>query len=121
MTREGKPVAELGPGDFVGELSLLDPGPRDATVTALTPVTVMAGWILIWNALQVHRAAGLSWHSVSEEAYPASHTVLPVIRIPAPSQGALRGQTARSRLCGHAARKGICGKTHQSIIQAGRG
>jgi CRP-like cAMP-binding protein len=41
VTREGKPVAELGPGDFVGELSLLDPGPRDATVTALTPVTVM--------------------------------------------------------------------------------
>lgn len=41
VTREGKPVAELGPGDFVGELSLLDPGPRDATVTALTPMTVM--------------------------------------------------------------------------------
>lgn len=41
VSREGKPVAELGPGDFVGELSLLDPGPRDATVTALTPVTVM--------------------------------------------------------------------------------
>ena len=41
VTREGKPVAELGPGDFVGELSLLDPAPRDATVTALTPMTVM--------------------------------------------------------------------------------
>ena len=41
VTREGKPVAELGPGDFVGELSLLAPGPRDATVTALTPMTVM--------------------------------------------------------------------------------
>ena len=41
VTREGKPVAELGPGDFVGELSLLDPGPRNATVTALTPMTVM--------------------------------------------------------------------------------
>ena len=41
VTREGKPVAELGPGDFVGELSLLAPGLRDATVTALTPMTVM--------------------------------------------------------------------------------
>jgi CRP-like cAMP-binding protein len=41
VTREGKPVAELGPGDFVGELSLLDPAPRDASVTALTPMTVM--------------------------------------------------------------------------------
>ena len=41
VTRDGKPVAELGPGDFVGELSLLDPAPRDASVTALTPLTVM--------------------------------------------------------------------------------
>lgn len=41
VSREGKPVAELGPGDFVGELSLLDPGPRNATVTTLTPMTVM--------------------------------------------------------------------------------
>ena len=41
ITRKGKPVAELGPGDYVGELSLLDPAPRDATVTALTPMTVM--------------------------------------------------------------------------------
>ncbi len=41
VTREGKPVAELGAGDFVGELSLLDPGPRDATVIAVTPMTVM--------------------------------------------------------------------------------
>lgn len=42
VTREGKPVAELGPGDFFGELALLQSGPRDATVTALTPMEVMA-------------------------------------------------------------------------------
>jgi CRP/FNR family transcriptional regulator len=36
----GKPVGTLGPGDQVGELALLDPAPRNATVTSVTDVTV---------------------------------------------------------------------------------
>jgi CRP-like cAMP-binding protein len=36
----GHVVAELGPGDFAGEMSLLARGPRTATVTAVTPLTV---------------------------------------------------------------------------------
>src|SRR5437764_634882 len=34
VTRDGFEVAQLGPGDYFGELAVLDPGPRDATVTA---------------------------------------------------------------------------------------
>ena len=33
VERDGSEVAVLGPGDYFGELSLLDPGPRAATVT----------------------------------------------------------------------------------------
>jgi len=40
MVRGRRSVGEVGPGDHVGELALLDPAPRSATVTALTPMTV---------------------------------------------------------------------------------
>lgn len=41
VTRDGKRVAVIGPGDFFGELALLDRGLRDATVTALTPMEII--------------------------------------------------------------------------------
>ena len=41
VTRGGKKVGEVLPGDFFGELSALDGGPRSATVTAVTPVKVL--------------------------------------------------------------------------------
>ena len=41
VRRNGKKVAVLGPGAVVGELSLLDHGPRTATVTTDTEATVL--------------------------------------------------------------------------------
>ena len=40
-------MAKLGPGDFVGEVALLDGGPRTATVTAVTPLRLVGitGWV----------------------------------------------------------------------------
>jgi CRP-like cAMP-binding protein len=37
--RSGNDVAELGPGDYFGELSLFDPAPRNASVSAIDTVT----------------------------------------------------------------------------------
>ena len=41
VKRNGKKVTTLGPGSVVGELSLLDHGPRTATVTTDTATTLL--------------------------------------------------------------------------------
>ena len=41
VKRNGKKVASLGPGSIVGELSLLDHGPRTATATCETDCTLL--------------------------------------------------------------------------------
>ncbi len=41
VSRDGQEIATVSTGDFQGEISLLDGGPRTATVTTTTPTTVM--------------------------------------------------------------------------------
>ena len=42
VTRGGREVAELGPGDYFGELSLFDPAPRNASVSAVGPMSLVS-------------------------------------------------------------------------------
>lgn len=51
VTRGGKQVAVLGPGDSFGELSLLDRSPRNATVTADTDIDAVILGQREFNAL----------------------------------------------------------------------
>ena len=41
VTRNGRRVGEVLPGDFFGELSAIDGGPRTASITAVTPFRVV--------------------------------------------------------------------------------
>ena len=41
VARHGLPVAQLGPGSFFGDLALLDRAPRNATITAETPMELV--------------------------------------------------------------------------------
>jgi CRP-like cAMP-binding protein len=41
VERDGVQITVLGPGDFIGEMSLLDGGPRSATVTALSAISTL--------------------------------------------------------------------------------
>ncbi len=53
VERGGTTVATLGAGDWFGELSVIDAGPRDATITSTTPVELMViGRRQFWGALQ---------------------------------------------------------------------
>ncbi len=42
ITRAGRPVASMGPGEAFGEISVLDAGPRTATATAIDATEVLA-------------------------------------------------------------------------------
>ena len=41
VARDGRSVSSLGPGDYFGELALLDDGPRSASVTSTTDMTLL--------------------------------------------------------------------------------
>src|SRR3954453_891164 len=50
VIQDGNTVAELGPGEFFGEMGVLERAPRNATVVAKTPMT-----LLTLNAWDVKR------------------------------------------------------------------
>ena len=41
VERDGRTLRELGPGDFLGEIALVDGSPRTATVTAIDPIQAL--------------------------------------------------------------------------------
>jgi CRP/FNR family transcriptional regulator, cyclic AMP receptor protein len=55
VTRGGEPVADLGPGDFFGEMGLLERTLRNATVTAKSPMRLIT--LTGWDLKRVERAA----------------------------------------------------------------
>jgi CRP/FNR family cyclic AMP-dependent transcriptional regulator len=53
VVRDGQVLARLGPGEFFGELSVLDGAPRIASVVADEPTTCLA--LSTWDAERVLR------------------------------------------------------------------
>jgi CRP/FNR family transcriptional regulator, cyclic AMP receptor protein len=53
VVRDGEVIAHVGPGEFFGELSVLDGGPRTASVIADGPTTCLA--LATWDAERVLR------------------------------------------------------------------
>jgi CRP/FNR family cyclic AMP-dependent transcriptional regulator len=55
VTRDGERVAELGPGEFFGEMGVLGDGQRTATVVATSPMTLLA--LSHWDVKRMERQA----------------------------------------------------------------
>ena len=72
VTRGGEHVADLGPGDFFGEMGLLEKTLRNATVTAKTPMRLIT--LTGWDLKRVERTAPQAIErvrAVLEERRPA--------------------------------------------------
>jgi CRP/FNR family cyclic AMP-dependent transcriptional regulator len=64
VTRGGEHVADLGPGDFFGEMGLLEKTLRNATVTAKTPMRLVT--LTGWDLRRVERTAPQAIERVRE-------------------------------------------------------
>ncbi len=72
VTRGGETLAELGPGDFFGEIGLLEKSLRTATVEATTPMRLIT--LTGWDLARVEKAmpeAIEQLHKTIEERRPA--------------------------------------------------
>jgi CRP/FNR family transcriptional regulator, cyclic AMP receptor protein len=73
VRRDGTRVAELGPGDFFGEVGLLVTGRRTADVVASSPMTLIAMFDSNFRRLESRRPAfSERIRSVLEERLPRS-------------------------------------------------
>lgn len=66
VTVDGDQVAAVGPGDFQGEISLLDGGPRTATVVATSPMRLLV-------------ASGQEFDQLLDEAPTIARKMLPAL------------------------------------------
>lgn len=72
VTRGGETLAELGPGDFFGEIGLLEKSLRTATVEATSPMRLIT--LTGWDMARVEKAmpeAVEQLHRTIEERRPA--------------------------------------------------
>ena len=73
VTRNGEKVAELGPGDLIGEMGVLERSVRNATVTAKTPMTLVT--LTSWDARRLaktHPQVMEQVRRVAESRVPSS-------------------------------------------------
>jgi CRP-like cAMP-binding protein len=72
----GERVDEIGPGDYFGEIAVIDGGPRAATVTATSPVSTLSlanfnvkallhAWPDVGFKMRTHPSAGVRAHFLS--------------------------------------------------------
>ena len=55
VVRDGDKIAELGPGDFFGEMGVLESGHRTATVVASSPMRLLT--LSHWDVKRMERQA----------------------------------------------------------------
>ena len=73
VTRHGEHLADLAPGDFFGEMGLLEKTLRNATVTAKTPMRLVT--LTGWDLKRIERSVPEAIERVRqtlEERRPAS-------------------------------------------------
>ena len=56
VTLRGDMLATVGPGEFVGEMTIFDGAPRSATVTAVTPMRLLVAGSQTFGTLLAHPA-----------------------------------------------------------------
>src|SRR3954453_17032070 len=68
VTRGGEHVADLGPGDFFGEIGLLERALRTATVTATSDMRLitLTGWVMKRIEQEKHEAGGVVRRGLEE-------------------------------------------------------